>query len=200
MYVCPKSPKPVLGHSGNPFGTLLVSCLSRAESVSQDCGALFDLLILVLGVCVRVCVWRQHLSCCPWKSWSAVRLTSTAGCCRSNRLPAHVGQRNETVKHEAGFSASVLAHRYLRTNWTQPVVDSEMWGSGTTVCSTLLCTSLMKYLGVQGLLSAALCFSSPLCRSSSLCLCSVASSMFPSFSDLVTCCHNLLQVRKQKVN
>lgn len=60
-------------------------------------------------------------------------------------------------------------------------------------------TSLVKYLGVQGLLSAVLCLCSPRCRSSSLCLCSVASSMFPSFSDLVTCCHNRLQVKHTTV-
>ena len=55
-----------------------------------------------------------------------------------------------------------------------------------------LCTSLVKCLGVQGVLFPALCFSSALWRSSSWCLCSVASSMFPSFRDLVTCCHNRL--------
>lgn len=53
-------------------------------------------------------------------------------------------------------------------------------------------TFLLKYLGVQGELTAALCLSSPLWRSSRRCLCSVALSMFPSFSDLVTCCHNRL--------
>lgn len=60
------------------------------------------------------------------------------------------------------------------------------------------CTSLVKYLGFQGLLSAALCFSSPRCRSSRRCLCSVASSMFPSFRDLVTCFHSLLESNKRK--
>lgn len=60
-------------------------------------------------------------------------------------------------------------------------------------------TSLLKCLGVHSLLSAALCLSSPLCRSSSLCLCSVASSMFPSFSDLVTCCHNRLRAQISKL-
>lgn len=60
------------------------------------------------------------------------------------------------------------------------------------------CTSLLKYLGFQGLLSAALCFSSPRCRSSRRCLCSVASSMFPSFRDLVTCFHSLLEPHKKK--
>lgn len=70
------------------------------------------------------------------------------------------------------------------------------------VCHSCPClvtfTSLVKYLGVQGLLSAALCFSSPRCLSSSRCLCSVASSMFPSFRALVTCCHSRLQTERTR--
>lgn len=58
-------------------------------------------------------------------------------------------------------------------------------------------TSFVKYFGVQALLRAALRLPSALCCSSSPCLCSVASSMLPSLSDLVTCCHNRLQARNQ---
>lgn len=101
---------------------------------------------------------------------SAVRSTSTADGCTSNHLPGE-----ETFSLEK----SRLFRRHPGSR---------------ALCSSS--TSLLKYLAFQGLLSAALCFSSTRCRSSRRCLCSVASSMFPSFRALVTCFHSLLKSQK----
>ena len=56
----------------------------------------------------------------------------------------------------------------------------------------LLLTSLIKYLGFQGVLVVALCLPSLRCLSSSQCFCSVAVSIFPASSDAVTCCQRHL--------
>lgn len=76
--------------------------------------------------------------------------------------------------------------------WNQPRCWQRACGYHWCV---LLLTSLIKYLGFQGVLVVALFLPSLRCLSSRQCLCSVASSIFPAFNDAVTCCQRCLQTK-----
>ena len=90
-----------------------------------------------------------------------------------------------------------IQHKPANLWWQSTCYSSLRCGSDWWA---LLLTSLIKYLGFQGFLVAALCLPSLRCRSSRQCLCSVAASMFPAFSDTVTCCQRRLDKKTQKNN
>lgn len=83
--------------SGDPFGTVFVSCLCFSGTLQLGSGGLWRSPLPDL----RLRVERQEPSYCPWEECrSAVRSTSTAGGCRSSCRPARVTKKTVEPKEE----------------------------------------------------------------------------------------------------